>query len=323
MTDFISKRLENIDRNYFINGDMRYFQRCGTNGSFNTQTAPYTSADRFKTFASSFVGPLTEGAQTVGNPEKFERSIQIAGENAAISSITVGQAIESVFAKDLDGEELSFKFWFKTAIYQQATVQVLEPSLQDNYGAAPVIYQQIFNIENDDTWRNISIEQFLPAGTTVRGIEVRVTFFDVASFGSNVEQLRTTGWQLNKGKLKEFSLFGRDEADELDYCRRYFEKSYDIDVSLGASDADGQMVHQGAFSGGNGGNLPVNFKTRKRGKPVVIPYATDGTTGRVTVNAGTVVASSISIGENSATVNMDIGFNWFFMQFQWSADVEI
>lgn len=244
---FESPRLDTLDnrtvRNYFMNADLRYFQRSISelisNGSFD-----YV-ADRF------LVGPGLDGV--AGSQTTYSRSTDVPDSEAKYSLQTVAnysdneehsfiQRIESIFAKDFTGQKVSFRFWYKTDGCDQIRVKLQHATAEDNFTSTSIVYNQTFAITGDSTWRSITVE-----GIDIANVENGLQFHAV--YISNTTASVTSFFalpQLNLGEtIEDFTIFGRDTIEEFKYCQRYCQKSYSVDTPLGTVTVLGQHIARG------------------------------------------------------------------------------
>ena len=97
-------------------------------------------------------------------------------------------------------------------------------------------------------------------------------------------------------------------------CKRYFQKSYNLDVAPGTATDNGvQWVGGSSDNGSNISFLP-SFKTTMRASPSVTGYARDGTSGEGyyarngASGNGALYAHMYS--QNSVSVYVGIGATW-------------
>jgi hypothetical protein len=100
-------------------------------------------------------------------------------------------------------------------------------------------------------------------------------------FGA-VKAHRITGfraWKSVNTNVRGFHSRGGDFAQELQLCQRYFEKSYNINDSVGTATQngmEGSTLNEGSLH--NRSNS-VSFKINKRTTPTVTTYDKNGTAG--------------------------------------------
>ena len=197
-------------------------------------------------------------------------------------------------------------------------------------------YPFSYTISTANTWTQISVT--IPGDTTgtwgtTNGVGIRVWFGlgvvaaysatagawtagdkrsstgAVSVVGTSGATFYITGVQLEVGSSAtgfEYRQYGQ----ELALCQRYYEKSYNADVALGASTLNGIVANagvQGAVTGSevDGG---TSFKVTKRTTPTMAYWDAVGTSGKCTrVQVGVATTNNSSIADNN------IGANGFFV----------
>ena len=151
--------------------------------------------------------------------------------------------------------------------------------------------------------------------------------------GTNGATFYITGVQLEVGSTAT-SFDYRPFGTELQLCQRYFEKSYQQGVALGASGQGntGQTLYVGTGNTVAGGDkLPnTTFMVTKRTAPTINTWSTNGTANTLANMSGTDLAT------NSCTPNVANDRSFFAynatssvsgtsgcVQFQWSASAEL
>lgn len=108
---------------------------------------------------------------------------------------------------------------------------------------------------------------------------------------------------------------------ELIRCQRYFEKSYNYSILVGAVSTGGRWEELRNKTTGIQQFGQVVFKTRKRGSPTVITFSdASGAANFVAQDDGSAVASTVSAqGEGAARVTWTNGASRFGATFHWTA----
>lgn len=318
-----SPRIDRLDRNYLMNAGFDYWQRA-TVKLVGNGSVEYV-ADRW------IMGPGIDenvGSQTtyardtvVPNANTFY-SARATGSYVAGEEISMLQRVESIFARNLSNKKVSLGFWVRSESATQVRVKFITPaSSNDNYSSQTLISSEIVTITNDSNWQFIKLENRLMPNID-KGLQILITF--IASGTGSV-----THWlaqpQLNLGEFcQEFKLFGKDALEELSFCERYFEKSYELDVQPGTSFANGNffdIYYQG------GSTVRKNFKlnTRKRTPPSGIIYSLDGTPN-VAQFSGTNYTSSLGgtdVYGILTSTGVIPGTGTYDLRFHYTADAEI
>ena len=133
-------------------------------------------------------------------------------------------------------------------------------------------------------------------------------------------------------KVSDFSLAGRNAAEELQLCQRYYEKSYDIDTPISTNTKAGatSLIKQdGSVTDRAYAN--AEFKVEKRTTPVMAVYApTSGVNGQFDVynggSVGTLTGQSWFTGSRGMAgwFDADIVLSVTLLHLiHWTADAEL
>lgn len=137
--------------------------------------------------------------------------------------------------------------------------------------------------------------------------------------------IQLTGLKLSDQPHSEFSSAGANYAEELLLCRRYFEKSYAVDVTPGTVTTAGKFsVHSVSA---NRPYLSIPFKAEKRAIPAITIYnSATGAVGTLRTEAGTDASAGVDSanrGTNQFDVYQASVFNAQGAYGHWTADAEI
>lgn len=225
-------RIDKLDQNYFINGDIYYSQVIGNQSSNLTASDVYY----FDMFISKYVGLWSSGPTlvrqnvTVPNELKLTRAMNYSSVTATDNSaqIVIEHRIESVFAKELSGEASSLGFHLDNNLFQSVDIEFFIPNVEDDFGAVTQMGSVINKTLSIGAFEKIVLEN-ISMGTLSNGLSVRFTLKDPIDFVT-VLNVSLTGFKLSKGtKAQEFSYMGRNTVEELSFCQRYFQKSAPLD----------------------------------------------------------------------------------------------
>jgi hypothetical protein len=170
-----------------------------------------------------------------------------------------------------------------------------------------------------NTWQN---GQFFATANQVNGVDsVSNTFqlADICMVEDNDGQTR----------VPEFMYAGRDYAEELQLCQRYYEKSHPLSISPGTATSSNLVVATFGDSAGNHfyGQM---FKQTKRAIPIFVIYNPTGSVNAWGYLIGvTGTASNASTDYVADTTYVQIrGFSYNANQasravFHWTADAEL
>lgn len=330
--------LKSNARNFIINGAMDYWQR---GISFSSGSNQYT-ADRWGTINGPGSGSvLVERSDVVPDPQVFDYSMKLSGNNHSLDYYSLRQVIEARFISELVNRngKCFISFWLKSS--KTGSMNVLIRTNQGTvtgYLAKIDILNTDYNryvIEVPETQLPLTINKdnnnglelifmlkpFLtnpaplgwsvsPDGSTTDG----TTNFNF----TGTDEVFLTGVMINFNAPQDFIRAGGNEAEELRLCQRYFEKSYDIDTPVGTTTNNGTI-----WQTGNGQQVRPNI--RKRVVPVFNIYSSvSGVNGNVYD-----ATSSVDRSINGAVVGQT-GFGFLVngmgatstAYFHWTADAE-
>jgi len=281
-------------KNYIINGAFDFFQRAVSNsgsGSLASNYETYVGPDRFSVVRIGLgaAGDEFQRSSAVPN-DNFRYSLNASrGVSSASDSLYIAQKIESDNAKELAGKTCSVSFWcYAGTNVDQMTLRLGYPANIDDYPGTTTfatvdLSSQIVN----DSWVLYKAENISVDVLSSRGIQVRIQFENTTGTGDI--GMNITGVILNEGDVcSPFKTAGKNTAEELSFCQRYYEKSYNIGVSEGATTST-----RGAFAGykadlNNPGAtrfyLNIDFLSRKRATPTVSFWGHRSTYASNTIN---------------------------------------
>jgi len=349
-------------RNRFINGAMVIDQR-NAGASVTPADGVYT-LDRWQASVSQ-TSKLTvqQNAGAVTPPAGFVNYLGVTSSSTyavlAGDYFSINQCIEGLNSADLAwGTASAATVTLSFRVYSSLTGTfggVLRNS------AANRSYPFTYAISTANTWTTISVTiAGDTSGTwlTTNGIGIRLliglgvgstysgtagawagaNYFSATGatsvVGTNGATFYITGVQLERGSTAS-SFEYRPYGTELALCQRYFEKSYQQGIAVGASGQGntGQILYIGTGNSiANGDKIPnTTFKVVKRTAPDVLVWSPNGTSNRLANMTGTDLAAS------SCTPNVANDSSFFAyqnsggsvsgtlgcVQFQWSASAEL
>jgi len=219
-------RIDKLDRNLIINGNFDYAQRgqgVGTNA-----TLSYIGPDRFLSsrVGSWFVSPVVQRLDG-DSPSELSRYVyrtynSEAGDVNAYEELE--QRIESVFAREAALKPVSFSVKYKFQSYQNIKIEIFSADSVDNFSTSTLIYTETQSVTNDFLWHEFKSENVQLTAAASNGISVRLTFSNPSIVGSgNAYESRIGEMKLSIGtSVQDFSYAGRDVAEELQLCQRYY-----------------------------------------------------------------------------------------------------
>lgn len=308
-------------KNFFINADFGIWQRnVGTAGPFTEDTSyAYKGPDRWRhryddLVASSTVhqwsrindSPFTVLGSVLG-PSAFRATFRRA--NLGIYSVIIGQRVESFLSQELYNNnpsgKVSVAVWVKSDTATSINLVLYSATAQDNFSGETVILNSTKTFTANNTWQQVKWEGISVTAAMVNGIEALFTINTPAAVGADGsdKDIRITNCQLNKGEvIEQFSLAGLNPEGELALCQRYYEKTYNIDVSPGTVSQTGQLHHN--HPGGVNVEGYYVYKVTKRGTPTVTFYnPQNGAAGswRNNTNAQNLGMSPANSGSNASS----------------------
>ena len=342
-------------RNLIINGDMRIDQRNA--GASVTPTDGLYTVDRWL-FRVSQASKLT--AQRVTDaPTGFDYSLKVTSSSAYTVGVSdffeCEQRIEgnNVYQLDLgtsDAKTITISFWVKSSLTGTFGGSLANVAFNRSY---PFEY----TISSANTWEKKTVTVALDTtGTwaTDNTIGLRVQFG--LGVGNNwagtagswiatgtwsatgaTSVVGTSGatWQLtgvqvevSDGVATPFE--HRPYDMELQRCQRYYEKSYNISQSVGASTSAGQEYFQVAGARNiNYGLYTTHYKVPKRASCTVTLYSQNGTSGYLSngdsgANLGTggvlfISSENMFVSKNTGSTIAD----GTVISYQWTAESEL
>lgn len=311
--------------NQIINSNFDFWQR---NNTFSISSMNIYTADRFAftgTLGAATVS-ISRQAFTIGQTEVPNEPTYYLRWNETVGSAdarSIGQRIE--FVRTLNTKEISFSFWLKTSSVIPMTVDITQ---NFGTGGSPSVAITVLNqaISTTTSWKKYTITTTLPSisgktlGTNLND-HIHVKLTKPASVSSAII-IDTAQWMLNEGKkISQHSLATNTYAAELDLCKRFYEKSYDLNTNPGTITPSGYYL--------NGPNPNGNFQfsnkmISKRATPTAILYSDlTGAAGFVNDgNVSDVATAATFIGQNAFSVNGVATVNGS-VKWHWTADAEI
>jgi hypothetical protein len=332
----IDTLVDGVLRQAIINGNFDIWQR-GTSFTYPGAAAAYT-ADRWFVVRNGTGNSTTVSRQAFANgqadvpnnPKYYLRcETTVAGTGQTYNALF--QPIESVAS--FAGGKASFSFWAKSNAARTISVdvaQVFGAGGSASWQSSPV------SISLTTAWKKFSVTFDLPS---ISGKAIGANDYVWFEFNLPINTVSTVDIaqvQVNAGETAmPFQL--RSFAEELALCQRYYEKSYDYNVSPGtASSLSGIQlfaVPSNTISSTQRYGV-TTYKVRKRISPTVTiyPFTTPSNTGRVSSNAGTDLGANSGrvtplSGESSLVVDNGAGGSLTTIDqaivFHYTADAEL
>lgn len=288
-----SPRLGKLDRNYLMNAGFNYAQRAISllipNGSDDYVLDRWLSFTGFDAVAAS---QTTFSREQVSFDDKSEFSLKTSGTYSVGEVIANVQRIESIFARDLINQKVSFLARHKNDGFDTVKIRFKYPAVKDDFSSAlTLIHEEIFTVTTDLVNNDLKIEDVSIPVNVANGMQVEIVY--IASVAALVESF-TSQPKLNIGtKVQTFSLFTHDVVQELQVCRRYYEKSWDLETAVGATTLVGLqlgvLIDSGVLTRLG---IDIDFKESKRSIPVFTIWGRTGFVNSVTKYNGFDIAIS-------------------------------
>ena len=318
-------------KNLLINGDMKIAQR-GTSASYGSAgTAPYHTADRWKTYANG-TGSFTQSIENDG-PAGFTKSLKIL----CTASATLSTGAGKFFAQELEGLDLqhlaygtasaktmTFSFWVKSNVVTDYHTVVFH--FKD--GTNTYLLSKTYSVSSADTWEyktisvpgstigsgilndtsayGMSVRFWLSAGTDYTGSGVTNSDWiqwtdneDIAPFydqdiSTEGDYWQVTGLQLEVGN-KATPFEHRSFGEELALCQRYYEKTYNYETVPGTAATKGAVYNSSTSNAFSDLCYNIEFSVSKRVPPTMTFYRTDGTSGNWNYQRSGVTSTSVPV----------------------------
>lgn len=324
-------------KNWIINGLMGIWQRQTTH-TLSTGGGRQYTADRWAFLPSqhtSVTGTVTREAFTLGQTEvpfdpQFFLRMAVSAISGGISQWGVGQPIEGV--RTFAGRIVTVSFYAKTngTPYSDASCR-LSLVFDQGIGDANTFIDESLNITN--SWQRFEFTAIVPslAGETINTNDGDYTQFDIVFPQNTARSIDLALVQVEIGP-EATSFEKRNFGDELNLCKRYYEKSYSITQFPGSLTTDG-AVRNADESVNNSFHAYGPFMVEKRVMPTLNIYSPNtGAIGNIHQIHGSSPSTDHAIsGANPgrcsvgtivtvAGIGIDAG-NLF--EFHWTADAEI
>lgn len=265
-------RIDGLERNLIINGNMDFFQRGATAQGTNS-----CSADRFRLNASGAMS-LNSARSTLGDVPTLAQS-GFQSQYSVLATCTGGGAastagnsrltyiVEGLDYAAIHGKPCRLQFWAKatgTGVTGTYTVSFRNAAINRSYVATYTLTAGAWKkitidlvMDSVGTWAfdntsGLLIEFNMAVGTTIQtspgntntwlaGSFLGVTgMVDLTATTNNTFQLSQvmlipTDYTNAPGTDVVFQRAGRTFAHELQMCQRYYEKSYDLEIAPGTA----------------------------------------------------------------------------------------
>lgn len=307
----LAPRIDRLDSNLLINGNFDFWQR----GTSITPSGNQYLADRWQNHS----GVTTNYSRQNGGPNvNSQYFARVTGPSGLIG---LNQKVESVFARYITEANLTFSFWAKVASgTSSVSVQVRTPSVIDNFTSNTLILNTVAGTATT-SWQKFTFT--VPVTNDMKSLGFMISAAVVGAVAATT--LDVAQCVLLQGEIAnpDFCLSGRNYAEELRLCQRYYEKSYE------QSSDPGSLVNPGSNRGQTIANgiyrATVEYSARKRvANPTITLYnPTTGTAGQFRIAASNVSASVVFNGDGSFSCENTSSSANADAYFHWTADAEL
>lgn len=318
-------RIDKLEKNYLINSSYRNAQWSTASVSIPGSIA-FSTVDRWRVgFNAPASSCTSQRVATIPSGSKARYSLKLSGASTGGGgSLVTSQKIESVFAKDLAGEVVSFSAMIRSENAQNAKLVIRRANAEDNHAGGQTVEYALtaraLTVSTSFTlvkWENISLSSL--AGN---GLEVEISLDTFATNGI-VKDHFIHQPMLNIGPIAlPWSLATLNEVSERLLCQNYLQKSYDFDTPIGTA------TYAGAFQFLLVGTASVRDSFGATGIPMrsspsvtVYPTHVANSPGNITERSpdtSRAITAGIDVSQNhggylstdSLTANRHYAFQW-------------
>jgi hypothetical protein len=312
----LTPRLDKLEKNYIINGDMRISQRYVTAAAVAVANNTYT-LDRWNyNKISTAVHTITQDTDVptpaqvesaTGEAYLFQNSMRLNLTTpdtsiAAGDVVNIRQFIEGYNWAKISQKPFTLSFWVKATTAGTYCVSLTNSGFNRSYvseytiNATNTWEHKTINVDAaplDGTWNYSTGIGLRVAWTLASGTDFQTTpntwqtggFFSTSNQVNGVNtgatDFRITGVMIVEGTHDQpaFTTFGKTFEEELIACQRYYEKSYDLGASAGAFPTYAGSHTWHAVGATNRPFTTLYFKVEKRVIPTITLYnPNDGNT---------------------------------------------
>lgn len=305
----LAPRIDKFERNLLINGIMQYWQR-GTTSSVNLTAAGSTFGritDRFgyavirtnnnQNYSFAQTTDVPVDASGIVIPYSYRVTSNLAHVFTGEDKMDpMYQVVEGMMLHDVgNSDTLNLRFWTKSSVVGTFPARFC---ISTTGTAVTHSLVQTYTITSANVWQLIELKVTLPGIAFHRGNGFGIAINLACTMGSTAAAQTTqlnqwltgdyittptaTAWQSTNGATMHFAglslvkgqsvlcLAGRDMAEELSLCQRYFEKSYQLTTAPGTQTFDGAFSYQTTGAANPIGHK--NFVVTKRATPTFVMY---------------------------------------------------
>lgn len=322
----LTPRLDKIDKNNLINGNFEFWQR-GT--SATSGSIVYSTADRWWHYGDFTSWSVSQVSDT-SNGSRYAMRLSVTTLGAG-TELSLCQPLETSYVRLLQGKAVTVSCLLKPNASYTGSINLIVKwgtgtDERNPTGGASLIKNITMSSLSTSQYTKVTSTVTIPSNATSLAVAFSMPAASVQA-GSTID-IKNVMLLDGTHTDPEFCLAGRNYAEELSLCHRYYEKSYDVETPPG-------VVFVGNGTVGGVGNsaiaspafaITVRYKQEKRATPLITFYNhATGTTGSWRDNGGSDVAvgfytqgnSGFIVQPTAASVNGRVFIG------HWVADAEI
>lgn len=308
--------------NLLINGGFDFAQRQ-TPATLTSYANGAYGLDRWYVLGNSGATDIQVARVDESGSGNSHYSGQIKNNNAGTKYVGLAQALEHQHTIPLRGRPVIFQFNAKASSSRNLRAAIVEwtgtgdtIAFGGAVGKDPVNTWTSTNYTAGNFFRSTSFTLCAVSGS-LAATSSYATFSVTGTVSSSANNLIVMVWDESATpiagtfNLREAGLYDgaverdwqpRSLQDELALCRRYYEKSYNVDIAPGTVSGDGFWHNLGPASGTSAIRQAYPYRVEKRVTPTVAIYDFDGNVGKCNRGAADKVATVAIDGTTNVTV---------------------
>ena len=312
--------------NTILNGEFDVWQR----GTSFSNPVSYT-ADRWR--ISTNATTYNVSRQSVSDESQYACRLELLTGGASFSDLILMQPLESQDSYRFRGKTITYSALVRKNV--SFNTGTFELNIYSGKGAdewnvltGRIVDEAVYNYSDISTteWTRVKLTATIQNDRTQ--LAFLIGFRDGTVPNGSYLEIKEVKVDIGDSVLP---FQQRTFGEELNLCKRYYEKSYDYGVP---PVSNGHVKNYALFFGSNTSQIfnynPSGFKVQKRTTPAVNIYSLIGTENAVSDMAGSdipITNPSISVGENGIAIitagsgtPFVVGANY---RFHWTSDAEI
>lgn len=292
-------------KNYAQNAEFRFWQRQ-TPGSITARQDDAYGPDRWYTLTSG--GAVNVGVARVaevisGSPSQYVA--QIRQDDATVRQFGLAQILEFARIVELRGKAVAMSFYARTDSTEITTVRAcigewtgtadtVTSDVVSSWGATPTWIGSFacLNTPGDITISS-TMAQFTVTGTVGASANNLVLVIWTPNTEADNDDLYLTQVQLVQGAAAlAWDKVALTYDQDFDEVRRFYQKSYPVDILPGTVTRDGALTNRIQASATFTLDVNARMTPEMRTIPTVLIWSTSGTAGNVGLDGGAGVAGA-------------------------------